>query len=80
MTSAGSQIDSAFVVKVLLVEELHILLACLNVRHGQMNENDDTSVPLLTDGEAKHVYARTKNNSDRIVTYSARLSFKDKHE
>ncbi|KAG0417762.1 hypothetical protein HPB47_005373 [Ixodes persulcatus] len=47
-----------------------------NTIHGQLNETDAAIEPLLTDGEAEQEYARTIEYNDRVVAYSARLSFK----
>ncbi|KAG0438083.1 hypothetical protein HPB47_017152 [Ixodes persulcatus] len=76
VTKVLSEIDAAVEREVLAEEELRILLARLSTIHGQLNETDAAIEPLLTDGEAEQEYARTIEYNDRVVAYSARLSFK----
>ncbi|XP_042149557.1 uncharacterized protein LOC121837804 [Ixodes scapularis] len=76
VTKLLTEIDTATQTEVPIEEELNVLLTRLNALHGQLTETDSALEPLLAASDIEQEYARTVEYSDRIVTYSARLTFK----
>ncbi|XP_029837013.2 uncharacterized protein LOC115320916 [Ixodes scapularis] len=76
VTKLLTEIDTATQTELLIEDELNVLLTRLNALHGQLTETDSALEPLLAASDIEQEYARIVECSDRIVTYSARLTFK----